>query len=72
MPQQFFTKAEIASLFKVDRRTVERWRARGLLPQPLKFGRTLQAPVRWSADDLVTLQRNIAALTPATTQREAA
>jgi hypothetical protein len=54
-----FTKADIAEAKKVSERTVDNWRARGLLPRPRKWGTTQQARVRWTDEDLKILDRNL-------------
>ena len=63
------TKAAIATRYGVTPRTVENWWKRGLLPAPLKLGNAAQSRVRWTDEDLETLDRNLAALSA---QRQAA
>jgi predicted DNA-binding transcriptional regulator AlpA len=47
---ELLTMKDIADMFGVKLRTVKRWRAIGLLPEPSRItGRTL----RWSLDDIL-------------------
>ncbi len=50
-PPPILTKQEVAELFRVSQRTIERWRLRGVLAQPLD----LPGAVRWRREDLVHL-----------------
>jgi hypothetical protein len=57
----FHTKQDIARRYAVTPRSVDNWRARGLLPEPLKLGTATQSRVRWSDADLEALDRNLGA-----------
>jgi predicted DNA-binding transcriptional regulator AlpA len=56
------TKRQIAESKNVCERTVDIWRARGLLPQPVKLGNRVQSRVRWTDAQVAELDRNLAAL----------
>jgi hypothetical protein len=56
------TKDDIAKARKVHQRTVDNWRARGLLPEPIKLGTAQQSRVRWTDEAVAALDRNLAAL----------
>jgi predicted DNA-binding transcriptional regulator AlpA len=64
------TKPDLARALGLSERSVDSYVKRGLLPSPLKFGRSRSARVRWAPADKETLMRNLAAL--ASAQREAA
>ncbi len=40
MDEQFLTSDDLASLFRVNRRTLDRWVSEGVIPPPLRFGGT--------------------------------
>lgn len=54
-----WTKSRIAGHFGVSPRTIDNWRNAGLLPAPLKLGTAPQSRVRWSDDDVATLEANL-------------
>ncbi|MGC8519272.1 MAG: helix-turn-helix transcriptional regulator [Steroidobacteraceae bacterium] len=58
----YYTKQRIASDRGVTARTVDNWRARGLLPPPIKLGTAAQSRVRWTAEAVAELDRNLVAL----------
>ena len=58
----FYTKQQIARDRGVTPRTVDNWRARGLLAAPLKLGTAAQSRVRWTEEQVGELDRNLAAL----------
>lgn len=58
----FYTKQQIARDRGVTPRTVDNWRARGLLAPPLKLGTAAQSRVRWTEDQVAELDRNLASL----------
>ena len=58
----YFTKQRIADGHAVKARTVDNWVARGLLPPPIKLGTTKQARVRWTAEAVAELDRNLKTL----------
>jgi predicted DNA-binding transcriptional regulator AlpA len=44
-PQVFLKKRELASILKITTNTLDNWRRRGIIPEPVKFGeRTLRWP----------------------------
>ena len=55
----FYTKHDISSPRKVTDRTVDNWVERGLLAPPLKLGSSRQARVRWTAEQVAELDRNL-------------
>lgn len=67
---ELYTAADIGRRYRIAERTVRAWVARGLLPSPQKLGPHMQSRVRWTAEDVATLDANLAAL--AAPQREAA
>ena len=48
MTKRLITMAEICDLYQVTRYTVRRWCKAGLLPAPLRIGRSL----RWRPDQI--------------------
>ena len=56
------SKSWLAERYGVTPRTIENWRKRKLLPEPLKLGTAIQARVRWSDEDVAVLDANLAAL----------
>lgn len=67
---ELYSKADIARAKKVSERTVDRWVVQGLLPPPIKLGPRVQSRVRWTQENVATLDANLAALAAA--QRKAA
>jgi hypothetical protein len=59
------TKADIAKAKRVSPRTVDKWRARKLLPPPLKMGTAQQSRVRWTDEHLAVLDRKLSELSAA-------
>jgi hypothetical protein len=57
-----FSKQTIASSHAVTPRCVDNWVTRGLLSPPLKMGTTTQGRVRWTADQVAELDRNLGLL----------
>lgn len=53
------TKSEIARRYGVTPNTVGIWVRSGLLPAPLKLGTHQQSRVRWTPEDVETLERNL-------------
>ncbi len=58
----FHTKQQIAADRKVTTRSVDNWRARGLLAAPIKLGNAPQSRVRWTDEQVAELDRKLAAL----------
>jgi len=56
---QLYTKKDIATLKAVTPRCIDNWVRRGLLPAPIKLGTAQQARVRFTAEALATLERNL-------------
>lgn len=52
----YVTRRQLAGHFKVTDRAVDKWRADGLLPEPVKLGESMQARVRWPADVIPKLE----------------
>jgi predicted DNA-binding transcriptional regulator AlpA len=55
----YITKRQIAERFAVTTRCVDGWRARGLLPDPIKLGTADQARVRWPAEAVAQLEAKL-------------
>ena len=64
------TKADIARAKRVSLRTVDKWRARKLLPPPLKMGTAPQSRGRWTDEHLAILARNLGELCAASLTAE--
>ncbi len=56
MTQQFLTAKDLAAIFRVNRRTITRWSAQGVLPPGYKISR---GSLRWK---LAEIQQMINAL----------
>jgi len=57
-----FKKLDVARARSVCTRTIDIWVKRGLMPPPIKLGTNPQSRVRFTAEQLAILDRNLALL----------